>query len=578
MKRALLGVLFADVAGYSRMMEAAEHETFERMRSLREDVMRPAIRRCRGRVVKWTGDGFLAVFPRTADPVRCAIDIQEAVIARENDRPRDRALLVRMGISFGEVLVDTEDVYGTEVNVAARLQEIAEPGHILISHSACDNLAGPKPALIDLGPQALRNLASPVSACRVLLTSEAHRGAWTATRATKRPSIAVLPFHSLDGSPNLGEGIAEQITTALTSLREVMVISRQSTQALATAAHPARDVGEKVGARYVLSGSVRRFHKRLRITAELADAAYDTVLWANHYDLAADDLFDVQDQITSVIVHTLAPEIQQAELRRIEQKRPESMTAYDYYIQGLTLMYRLRLDEFIQAGSLLRRAIALDNSYAAAFAAAAEWHSVRLGQGWSPDHDADCSEAIRLAEAAIDRDRQNALALAVLGHLNAFMYRRYDRALALFDQALATSPGHARAWALSAPTFNYIGEPEAAIRRAHQALLLSPLDPLAFWSRTSVSIAHYTLGDYTAAIAAGEAALTGNDRYTTIWKTLAASFAATGAKLEAASAAAKVMELQPGFRAETYAETYPYRDPALRHRLREHLVAAGLPD
>ncbi len=579
MERASLAIVSADIAGYTRLMESSEQETFERLKTLRDDLIRPALDRSSGNAVKWTGDGFLAVFPSDADPVRCAIDIQSALQTKESSRSRDRAILVRIGISFGNVLLNTNDVYGNEVNVAARLQEIAEPGQILISHAMYEQLPEPKRAMIDLGPQALRNLSRPVGAYRVLLESEI-RYAGPTNRVTERPSIAVLPFRSRDPDPslvNLGEGIAEEITAALTSLREVLVISHRSAQVLEEATSGAR-VSSDIGARYVLSGTVRKLGDRLRITAELADPATNTVLWANRYDLAPTDFFDVQDRITSTIVHTLAPEIQQAELRRIEHKRPESMTAYDHYVQGLRLMYRLRDDEFVRAGTLLRRAIALDDGYAAAFAATAEWHSIRVGQGWSPDPDADRLEAIRLAEAAIDRDRHNALALAALGHFNAFLHRQYDRALNLFDQALTTSPGHARAWAFSAPTFNYIGETEAAIGRARHALRLSPLDPLSFWPHTTLCIAHYINEDYAAAIEAAQASLAGNDRYTTTWHFLAAALAATRRYAEAGRAAAKILALQPGFRAAAHAAGYPCHDPAMRDRFHRHLLAAGLPD
>ena len=231
----------------------------------------------------------------------------------------------------------------------------------------------------------------------------------------------------------------------------------------------------------------------------------------------------------------------------------------------------------MRAGSAVRRAIALDDSYAPAFALAAEWHGLRVGQGWSPSPQADGDEAIRLAEASIDRDPNNALALAVLGHHRSYLFRDFDQALTLFDRALSASPGHARAWGLSAPTFSYLGDSEAALSRAQQALTLSPVDPLAFWYRTSICTAHYTGGNYESAVEAGRAALAENPRYVTIWRTLAASLAALDRKEEAATAARRLLELEPGFRAGAYSERYPYRDPARREKLRRDLIAAGLP-
>jgi len=580
MEQRAAAILDADVAGYSRLVEAFEQATHTRLRSLRDTVINPALKTARGTVVKHTGDGFLAVFAEPMHAVRFAVAVQDAVRQHELAVPPEQALAMRIGISYGDILLEKADAFGNEVNVAARLQELAEPGTVLVSGSAHERLPASQVQAVDLGLQALKNMSRPVRAFR-LAGSADHSRPRPSQLSRERPSIAVLPFRALPSEPALdylGDGLAEEIVAALASLRELMVISRNSTQRFRDTPGDAMTVSRGLGARYVLSGSLRRSNDRLRIVAELADAVDRAVLWAQRYDFEMQDVFEVQDRITSVIVNTLAPQIRQAEVQRVLQKRPENMTAYDHFLEAVSLMYRLREDDFARAGSAIRRAIALDDSYAPAFALASEWHALRIGQGWSPSPRDDSFEAIRLAEAALDRDPNNALALANLGHQRAYLFRDFDQALSLFDRALAASPGHARAWGLSAPTFNYLGDPEAALSRAQQALTLSPVDPLAFWYRTSICIAHYTAGEYDTAVGAARAALAENPRYTTIWRTLAAALAALGRKDEALTAARRVLELEPGFRAKVYADAYPYHDAVRRERLRRHLVDAGLPD
>jgi adenylate cyclase len=327
----------------------------------------------------------------------------------------------------------------------------------------------------------------------------------------------------------------------------------------------------------VLSGSVRRSPRFIRVHAELATTDDCAVIWAQTFDAEIGDLFQIQDYITTQIVGMIAPRIRGAEIERAFLKRPESMDAYDHFLQALSLLFRLERADFANAGALLRRAIALDDSYATSYALTAEWHGLRVGQGWSPDPESDTREAMRLAQAAVDRDPKNIRGITLLAHYKSFLLRDYDGALALFRRALDLSPNNAWAWALSAPTHSYIGDAQSAIARTERALRLSPRDLLAFYYHTSLCIAHYTLGAYEEAAQWGQIALSENPRFTAAACPTAAALGAMGRKDAAHEIVDIVLRVNPAIRASVHASRYPYRDVERRKLLEEHLVAAGLP-
>jgi adenylate cyclase len=581
MERRLAAVLVADIAGYTRLMEAYEFDTHDRLMALRRDLIETAIAGHGGRIIKNTGDGLIAVFSSVNDAVECAVGLQQSIQRQESIQPPDRRIRFRMGLNVGDVVVEAEDVYGNGVNVAARLQDLAEPGGLMISAAVREqvgqNLELPT---VDLGNIGLKNIQTPVRAFRVLTGSDSGGSRSIRTSLRRQPSIAVLPFRTIDPDPEqayFGEGLVEDIIGALAALKDLMVISRNSTLVYRGKDVEVSRIGRDLDVRYVLSGSVRRRGRRLRIAAELADTGSGLVLWAQTFNFDGEDLFDIQERIVAEIVGILAPRVRESEIQLAFLKRPESMDAYDHFLQALALLYRLNERDFTRAGTLVQRAIALDDSYATAYALASEWHGLRIGQGWSPDPAGDSREAVRLAEAAVDRDSMNVRALTLLGHYRSYLFRDYDGALGLFDRALVASPNNAWAWGRSAPTYSYIGDGRGAIERAEQALRLSPQDPLAFYYHTSLCIAHYTCGMYEEAAQWGQISLRENPRYTAAACPTAASLAAMGRNDEAREAARKVLEVNPAFRASLHAARYPYRDLARREQLERHLVAAGLP-
>jgi TolB-like protein/MoxR-like ATPase len=395
-----------------------------------------------------------------------------------------------------------------------------------------------------------------------------------------RPSIAVLPFHAQgegESQAYFGDGIVEDIIGALSSLREMFVISRSSTLRYRGTGADVRVVGRDVGVGYVLSGSVRRASDRLRVSAELAETARGTVVWANHFDGISEDLFALQDQIATRVVSTIAPQVREAELRRAFRKRPESMEAYDCLLRGLAQRYRLNVADFAEARTWLERAIILDPGYAAPYALLADWHSIRVGQGWSPDPAADNAQVMRLATAAFERDSFDAMALALCGHVKSLLLHEFEEAIALFDRAIAASPSSAIAWTRSSPTYSYIGDAQEAIRRAEQGLRLSPLDIEVFFAHSILGLALYVAGEHEEGIRWGRKAREENPRYTANLRFLAVNLAAAGHMDEAREVGQALLAAEPGFQVDRFMAGYAMQSPDPRARFAHHLRLAGLP-
>lgn len=577
----LAGIIVADVAGYVRLMEAYEAETHARLMRLRREVVEPALTEHRGRMVKQTGDGFIAVFEGVHGAVEAAIAIQTKALRQEKGIQAEQRIRFRLGVNLGDVVEEGEDLYGNGVNIAARLQELAEPGGLMISGVVHEQVGRDVVLpVVDLGNLVLKNVEAPVHVFRLQTMPETSRPRLGRAPLHQQPSIAVLPFRTLHGGPReawFGEGVVEDIIGALARLQDFLVISRNSTMAYSARDSDIRRVGAELGVRYVVSGSVHRVSRHIRIYTELAEADEGTVLWTKVFEFGLGDLFSIQNEITTEIAGVVAPRIRQAEIHRAFLKRPDSMDAYDHFLQALALLHRLREEDFGTAGTLIQRSIALDDSYATSYALASEWHGLRVGQGWSPDPKADSHEALRLAEAAMERDETNVRALAGLGHYKSYLFRDYEGALALFERAVKANPSSAWAWGRSSPTYSYIGEGDEAVRRAERALRLSPLDPLSFIYYSALCIAHYTRGDYAMAAQCGQIALRQNARYTAAACPTAASLSALGRKNAAQELATGILRINPGFRVSVHAARYPYRENARRARLERHLIAAGLP-
>ncbi|MGK7869678.1 winged helix-turn-helix domain-containing protein [Falsiroseomonas sp. E2-1-a20] len=430
-----------------------------------------------------------------------------------------------------------------------------------------------------LGPDAA--LLRTVAKRGYLLEAEAPVTVPPAVPAAVRsmPVVALLPFRLLPDAPDLAlvaEGILDGIVGALAGLREPVVISANSTRHLAAEAD-LPSVGQRLGAHYVTAGTLRRAGDRLRLGMELAEAQSGRVLWQRSFDLVDAALFETQDRIAAIIAHTLAPRVQEAELRAARQAPPRVLGAYHLLLQARQMVFRLERQAFETAGGMLRQAIALDPGFAPGYAALGDWHSLRIGQGWSPDAAAETEALEAAVRTALDLDPGNARALALLGHSHTVLRRRYADAVTQFDRALEAAPNDAEAWLRSSPTYAFMGEGQEALRRADQALALSPEDPLIFRYQHYKAIAHYAADELEAAAEWGLRSQRANPHYTSNLRLTAASLAALGRLAEARPLVEQVMALEPDSRASLVAARTPYRDPATRELYRRRVAAAGLP-
>lgn len=581
-ERRLSAILSADAKGYSRLMAGDEIGTVLTLTSHRI-VMRETITRLRGRVVDSPGDNLLAEFGSTADAVEAAVEIQHALQARNGQLPEGRRLEFRIGVNLGEIIVEDERIYGDAVNVAARLESMADGGGVCVSGAVHDQIAG-KLALSwePLGEQRVKNIPRAVRVYRIRLAPGLPDQWESAVHPTPtyRPSIAVLPFREVgidEAHRYFGDGVVEDIIGALASLPELFVISRNSTARFRGSPVDFKAVREDLVVRYVLSGSIRRMGERIRIVAELADTETQAVLWTDRIDGRLDELFELQDRLSERTVHSIAPHVQNAEIRRALRKRPENLDAYDFMLRGLDLLYRLKRSEFDRARALFERSIALDPAYATPYALSALWYSIRRGQGWSENPRADYEAAMCLAEAALERDAFDARALSICGHVRALLLHDYEGAFALFDRAIAASSNSSVAWVRSSPTYSYVGDAAEAKRRAGVGIRLSPFDPQLFFAHTALGFACYTAGDYEEAIVWGRRAFSENPNYTANLRFLVASLAAAGRTEKARDMARVLLTLEPAFSVEQFCEGYAYREPARRNTLAAHLKAAELP-
>jgi adenylate cyclase len=581
MDRRLAAIAFIDIVGYSILMGRDESRTHQRWMAILEQIVQPQAARHRGKVVKSTGDGVLAEFPSAFDAVQWALDVQQAVEALRADDPT-LAIALRIAVHVGDIITTEFDVFGDGVNLTARLQEHSPAGGVVLSGAVHDLVRGSLGrAARDLGALELKNFENPVRAYALDPADRAvsvpqHRP------AGKLPSIAVLPLQNIGGDPAddyFCDGCVEDITLSLSGLRELMVISRSSTLAYRGRQPDPREAGRMFGVRYVLSGSLRRSERSVRVSVELCDTNTGATLWGEKSEVAPGELFDVQDRIVAKIVAGIAPNVRAAELRTAMRKKPENFSAYDHTLRALHIINSLEKNTFMQALDYLQKAMEEDPDFAMPAAWTARWYSMCVGQGWSADPVADRAKALEFAARAIEQDPQNALALATYGHLQSFLFHDYESALVYFDRALAACPNHSLAWFLSSPTLSYIGRGEQAIKHADQALKLSPLDRNLFTYYSSLNLAHYALGSYEEAVKWGKLSVSENPLYTANLRYLAAALAALDRLDEARDVAATIQQRDPQFRLSTFQRTLqPFRDPEISSRYMQHLRKSGLPD
>ena len=502
--RRMAAILAADVAGYSRLMGADEEGTLTRLKAHRRELVDLKVAEHHGRIVKTTGDGMLAEFASVVDAVRCAVDVQRGMAERNAEMPQEKRIEFRVGINLGDIIIDDDDIHGDGVNIAARLEGLAEPGAVYISGTAYDHVRDKLDlAFEDMGEQQVKNIARPV---RVFCVAAPVIGQAAAVKPTlalpDKPSIAVLPFTNLSGDPEqdyFADGIVDDIITALSRVHWLFVIARNSSFTYKGKAVDVKQVGRELGVRYVLEGSVRKAANRVRITGQLVDATTGTHVWADHFDGALDDIFDLQDRVTASVVGIIEPKLRYVEMERAWRKPTESLDAYDLYLRALA-QFTGSYDHNREALKLLHRAIEIDPLYAAPRGLAAWCYVVQRTRSWVSPSDPVLAEGIRLAKRAASLGKNDSETLWMAGRALAQLSGDLEGGIVLIDRALALNPNSADAWRASGHTRAELGNAELAIAHLERSARLSPLEAVAYLSIGFV-FAHFMAGRYEEASA-----------------------------------------------------------------------------
>jgi TolB-like protein len=578
-ERRLMAILAADVAGYSRLVGADEEGTLAQWKAHWRALIDPEIKEHSGRIVRITGDGLLVEFASVIAAVRCAVEVQRAMGERNADLPQEKRIEFRMGINVGDIIIDGTDIWGDGVNVAARLEALAEPGGICVSGRVQEDVHGRLDiAFEDTGEQQLKNIARPVRVYRVRLNGTAAK---PVLALPDKPSIAVLPFNNMSGDPEqeyFADGMVEEIITALSRVRGLFVIARNSSFTYKGRAVNVKQVGRELGVRYVLEGGVRKAANRVRITAQLIDASAEAHLWADHFDGGLGEIFDLQDQVTASVVGAIAPKLEQAEIERAKRKPTESLDAYDYFLRGMASFYQRSKEANIKALRLFSKAIELDADFALAYGMAAWCYVWRKINGWMTDRVQEIAEAARLARRAVELDKDDAVALARGGHALGFLVGDLDSGVAFLDRAHLLNPNLATGWYLSGWMRAYRGETDVAIEHLARAMRLSPLDPGLYHMQVGTGFAHLLSGRFDDASSWAEKAFREEPNYLPAASVMAASHALAGRLEEARQAMERLRQIDPALRISNLKDWYPIRRPEDLSIWTEGLRKAGLPE
>jgi TolB-like protein/class 3 adenylate cyclase len=482
--RRLAAILAADVAGYSRLIGGDESGTLNRLRSIHTEVIDPKITEHRGRIVKTTGDGLLVEFASVVDALRCGTEWQHRMAERNTGIPADDRIQFRIGINVGDIVVEDGDIFGDGVNVAARLEGLADPGGICVSARVQEDAAGRLDLTFgDLGEQSLKNIARSVRVYRVRLaaaentpTSASVDGARVLPLPDK-PSIAVLPFQNMSGDPEqeyFADGMVEEIITALSRIRWLFVIARNSTFTYKGQPVDVKQVGRELGVRYVLEGSVRKAGQRVRITGQLIDAFTGTHLWADRFDGSLEDIFDLQDKVALSVAGAIEPTLQVAEMRRSAGRPTTDLSAYDLYLRALAIFFPVTKERILAALGLLDQAIAIDRHYGPALSWAAICHLYLVRDGWTEEPDTSRRKAIELARQALEVGENDPRILVHAALVLAYLGEDIEAMIGLVDRALALNPSFARGWYVSGLLRLWAGQADLAIEHLETSLRLSP--------------------------------------------------------------------------------------------------------
>ena len=583
MQRRLAAILAADVVGYTRLMGLDEAGTLRRLRELRETIVEPLTSEHHGRIVKLMGDGILVEFASAVDSVTCAMAWQERVAEHEAEVDTSEVLQFRIGINLGDVIVEDGDIHGDGVNVAARLENLAQPGEICLSDDVYRHARRKIAARFeDMGERKLKNVADTVKVYKVVNQPSGQRADALGVKPrppTDKPSIAVLPFENMSDVREqeiLADGITEEVITTLSKISSLFVIARNSVLCYKKRAVDMRAAGHELGVRYLLEGSVRGGDGRVRVTAQLIEAATGHHLWARRFDRAVDDVFQLQDDLTKEIVSALQVELTEGEQARLAAGKTRNFESWQLAFEGRDLVHLHRRDSVRKGRELIEQATALDpdNGFAWASLAEAHWKAA-ANEGWSEAPERSLQSALAASDKALTLDPEDAGVLSMRSVILVTM-RDFDGALALARQAIRCAHSEANAIALATITLRCCGLAEEGLRQLELAMRYCRVYPA--WYPYNAAFCHWILDHADKAIASLNSSISIDPDFSLAYALLAAVHAENGDAEAAHEAVEQVLRIDPLYSADRFAGSRPFSDPDLASRLRAALRAAGLPD
>jgi adenylate cyclase len=578
MERRLAAIFAADVAGYSRLIGADEEGTLARLQARWRELIEPKIAEHQGRIVKTTGDGVLAEFASPVKAVRCAIDVQHGMSDRNASVPHGQRIEFRIGINLGDVIVEDGDIFGDGVNVAARLEGIAEPGAVYISRTVRDVVGStPEIVLEDLGERELKNIARPVQVFRIAAPTQVAGAPPSAAPAVPhRPSIAVLPFTNMSGDPEqeyFSDGITEDLITDLSKISALFVIARNSSFAYKGRSVKVQEIGRDLGVRFVLEGSIRKAGNRVRITAQLINADSGGHVWAERFDRDLTDIFATQDEVVEKIVGALAVKLTQNEAQRLRRHATANVEAYETWLRGRELLGGSTRDSVLQAKAMYRRAIEIDPNFAAPHAGLALAALAEYVSDWAPDPAQALDETERWARRAVELNDQEPVSHMALG--SALLWRRdHVGALAEFRHMIALDPNFAQGHSATGLALMYAGRAAEALEAFALAMRLDPHYSgivLHFLAQ-----AHFSLGHYEPAAQRLRERIARTPGTDSSRMLLASCYGHLGRLNEARAVWAEMLKINPDFSLEQRSRVLPYKDPRDFQRIADGLAKAEL--
>lgn len=577
-QRHLAAILACDVVGYSRLTERDERGTLERLKIYRKDLLEPLISEHQGRIVKLTGDGMLCEFASVVNAVTSAMAIQQALAEHEAETPEEERIRFRIGINLGDVVCEEDgDLYGDGVNIAARLESIADPGTVVVSGTAYDHLQGKLDCgFTPLGDLRLKNIERPVRAYRVETDASASVGA--PPPLPEKPSIAVLPFTNMSGDPDqeyFADGLVEDIITGLSRVNSFFVIARNSSFTYKGRAVDLRQVGRELGVRYVLEGSIRKAGSRVRISGQLVDAISGHHIWADRFEGDVSDIFDLQDKVTESVVGAVEPSIRLEQIKQARMKPTDYISAYDLYLRALPRFYSMTREGFADVRRLTNEALSIDPGFNLAKGLGAYIRSVSVSQCWhEPD---DVRVAVRMAREVLAEARDDPTSLRFAAQVLAYSAKDYEMALGTIERSLLLNPNSAQGHTSSGWVNAHSSRPLVAIEHFHRAMRLSPVDPEKGIALSGIGMSYLMLERYEEALAWGARALQEMPNYGTSHRVVIMALVKLNRLDEAQAAARRLMEAFPIYTLTLQRQINPWRDKVFAERYVEALGIAGVP-